>query len=477
MKRLLSAFFVVACAGIPVLAQEHQEVHECDEYAAHPGDPNRWATGVADEDIIPGPAVKFCREAVETYTDTARFQFQLGRALWANFRLEEGVEVFLNLEENFEYGPVYAYLADAYMYGIAGIEPDEELAITLYQIAAESGFLPAQEVLDALDGAAQGVDSQAVAEGTRQPELPTTTSQPVARVEPEPSAPTPANQVETESAAIERNFDPKSYSQPHIIRALYTGDFSNMRTVGVGKISYAKVDPTLAYISHFSKSFAPTVNFLDQSCVHLHNPAIEKGIANRALSGAMGGDLNLGLNSGQVPTAGFEAIGSMLQDLAQGGIGNVVEMELEADRLAKSAERDSASIITQYGCSDPIVKRIYANVEAYAFGTEPTLSEQEKEKQATREAAEALQRQLEVERKAQEREVARQRSLRTSAKDSCVEKFGKANFCTCLVDTLDEYSISEPDWKTLGGDFGTVLKIGKLFDGFPKKLSECRMKS
>lgn len=76
MKNGITAAFamVVTCLS-PAVAFGYDDVHRCDEYAAHPNDPNRWAKGVVDAEIIPGPAVKYCREAVEDYADTPRFRF------------------------------------------------------------------------------------------------------------------------------------------------------------------------------------------------------------------------------------------------------------------------------------------------------------------------------------------------------------------------------------------------------------------
>src|SRR5262245_41094931 len=66
-----------------------QEVSDCDTYAAHPDDVNRWAPGVADGAIVPGLAVQRCSAAVSKSNKTPRFHFQLGRALLANGHPDE----------------------------------------------------------------------------------------------------------------------------------------------------------------------------------------------------------------------------------------------------------------------------------------------------------------------------------------------------------------------------------------------------
>jgi hypothetical protein len=142
----VAALGLAAC-NMSTQAKEFEDVHRCDEFAAHPGDPGKWAPGVAEEDLVPGPAMRFCKQAVEEHPETARFHFQLGRALWAAERIEEGIESFLKAQK-MEYGPAYAYLADAYQAGLVpGEEADPDFARELYEKAAEAGFKPAIELL------------------------------------------------------------------------------------------------------------------------------------------------------------------------------------------------------------------------------------------------------------------------------------------------------------------------------------------
>jgi TPR repeat protein len=142
---VVAATFLLGCGSS---SREFADVHKCDEFAAHPDDPGKWAEGVAEESLLPGPAVKLCTQAVEEHPGTARFHFQLGRALWAAGRIDEGVEVFLTAQE-MEYAPAYAYLGDAYQEGLVPGEPaDPEFAQQLYTLAAEGGFEPARAILE-----------------------------------------------------------------------------------------------------------------------------------------------------------------------------------------------------------------------------------------------------------------------------------------------------------------------------------------
>src|ERR1044071_5600368 len=86
---------IAACGGrASARSQQNvglQEVSDCDTYAAHPADVNRWAAGVSDGAIIPGLAVQRCSAAVSKSSKTPRFHFQLGRALLASGRAKEAL--------------------------------------------------------------------------------------------------------------------------------------------------------------------------------------------------------------------------------------------------------------------------------------------------------------------------------------------------------------------------------------------------
>ncbi|WP_425039322.1 hypothetical protein [Primorskyibacter sp. S187A] len=430
-----------ALLSAPTLTSAQTELHECDTYAAHPNDPNRWAAGVLDDEIVPGPAVKYCIDAVETYPEEPRFQFQLGRALWAANLLEDGTAVFLALEEGYDYGPVYAYLADAFYFGIGGVEIDEEFAVSLYEIAAGTGFEPALAALDELAGITEDVQTAALA----------------------PAA-APAQQVVAAPAPPpEPKFNPASYSQPGLIRALYDGNLKGVQVKGFGKSNYAGVDNVWIYLAAFHGEFAGSFNIKDPSCVQLYDVRLDKRLKQRVIDKAFGNDLNIGLGSGQVPTKGFEMMGQMLQDLTQGGMGRMVAMEQNAAALQASGAQDGGKLIIGHGCQSQVTQRIYANLRAYVTGSAPELSDDLRKSQ---------ERQKEQQAKAQE--AKRQRGLRTSAESACTAQFKRAGYCGCLVKGLDTVGLDEAEWTTLGRDFKQVLAIGKSHDGFADLLKSCR---
>jgi aspartate/glutamate racemase len=461
----LAALLLATASATTVIAEEYADVHACDEYAAHPNDPHRWAKGVLDDDIIPGPAVKYCREAVEDHGETPRFQFQLGRALWAAHKLEEGLQVFLNLEENVNYPPVYAYLGDAYMYGIGGIEEDQELAVSLYQIADDGGFAPASEVLAALAG-----NSFDDAQAEVQQAMPA----PQTQVLPQQQNAVPVQQV--------RPFDPTIYSEPTMIQALYTGDFSKIKNGAMGstgKMMGMSVSNALIYLGNFNSQFAGTYNFKDPTCIQIYNPRVAKTIERKGMNSMTGGLLN---NSGNMQQLGAEGLmfglnsimsfmDEMQQPNAMGNmIGNVHEMEV----LGESAAKDASRIIQTYGCQHPDVQRIYANLVAYVEGKPPVVSPQEMQRrQIEKEQKAALQRKKQEEAAARA-EQKRQKAFRTAAANACMDRFSKQPFCSCLINNLEPYELTEADWTSLGSDFKYVIEIGKNYAGFSETLKDCR---
>jgi hypothetical protein len=66
--------------GLPVVASA-QAIDACDWEAGHPSDPDRVGPGVGSGNVDTARAIAACRDAVEREPDTARFHYQLGRAL------------------------------------------------------------------------------------------------------------------------------------------------------------------------------------------------------------------------------------------------------------------------------------------------------------------------------------------------------------------------------------------------------------
>lgn len=447
----LAAFSTVAALAIPAVsnAEEFQDVHECDRYAAHPSDPHRWAAGVEDSQIIPGPAVTFCRAAVDEHPGTPRFAFQLGRSLWAANQIHEGTAVFLTLKETFEYGPAYAYLADAYMYGLGSIETDKEKAVAFYQIAANKGFSPAADILFALsrpDDTAERAFS--IGDDTR------VLKQPKERIM------SPQHAIAKQGVT----FDPNQYTQPEMVGALYSGNLSHLNPQGVGKTNYAGISNAHIYVASFHNEFSGTVNLKDQACVTLYDPRVTKRLdakVVRLMTGGPGHDLESSLN--QASQRGWAMMEELLTDMSKGGLGSWVDTQQNLYHLGENGGIDAARLIARHGCQSETARRVYANIRAYAFGHEALLSPEEQERQQRVKAQEA-----------QDAKRARQKSLRTNAAASCLAQWEIEPMCLCMVEALDELQITEEEWKMIGSEFKNVVSLSRRYEGLREDLRTCR---
>ena len=66
--------------GTPAVANA-QAIDACDWEVGHPSDPDRVGPGIGSGDVDTERAIAACRRAVEREPETARFHYQLGRAL------------------------------------------------------------------------------------------------------------------------------------------------------------------------------------------------------------------------------------------------------------------------------------------------------------------------------------------------------------------------------------------------------------
>jgi hypothetical protein len=116
----------------------------CDNQAAHNDDKDREAKGVADEDIIPAPAVRWCFAAVNEFPKVARFHFQLGRALLAGDRIDEAQKAF-EKAAGLNYCPAKYYLGELVRTQALneGSEEKGTIAGNLFLEAKNCGFGPA----------------------------------------------------------------------------------------------------------------------------------------------------------------------------------------------------------------------------------------------------------------------------------------------------------------------------------------------
>lgn len=436
MKRYLVTlgmiFALSACdSGSSTTADASQDVEEltkCDEYAAHPDDPGRWAEGVTEDELIPGPAVKFCTEAVNEYPQSPRFQFQLGRALLKAEQYDQAIEA-LTEAANMDYGPAYAYLADIYRFGVLG-KPDTETAAAYYDIAIASGFAPAQEAKQSMLG-----------EGNEQQDIPLVGKGLVA---PRQKAEATIAETEEEVSYYEqpekplahaKSFDPSGFASGEILSAVYEGDFSTLRSLN----QYGLI----RYLSLINNYFAQDFNMIDESCSAFADPALTRQFINKSLS-------STGLyDSNQMPTQ--DGVGKMINMYAQmlKNPNMMTNVATDLSVIDASAKKDGVRLAQQYGCKSDVVHRIYGNMASYLRDSEPV-------------SASGW--------------VGLQISCRNYATINGGQAATANKVCGCFIDKFKESGVSkdEANWLAENYDQGANFnKVVKGHDGLNKEVTAC----
>jgi len=456
-KGLLGSLGLLIFALVAQPAIALDDVHLCDEYAAHPDDPFRWSAGVLDDEIIPGAAIHYCTLAVQEYPGVDRFVFQLARAQWAGLQYAEGLENFFALHEKSGYGPTYAYLADAYTYGIGGLEVDEELGLQLYEVAADAGFLPALEVLESLQSGEQQIaivqEPQVIPSqntGAEQSEL----------VAVQPQQPQTSQDIA---------FSTESFFEGKLLKAFNDG---NLKAARIGKAPYVNTDKSYYYLVGFLKPFEENYNIRDPNCLKMSNPRLVR-VLNTRIAQAVpaagifvgnGRSLEANLNSGA--EMGFKMMGDLLKGMnsGQGIFGSELGDLTEVTLLTEHGDKDARRLISKYSCGSPVTQRIMANIEVYVSGQgSAILSDEEKARRA--QAAEQ-----ERERKEEER----QEQIRVAAASSCESQFKNNAFCGCVVSGLDKIGIEDADWSTVSKDFRQIVSVGKTYPAIGDTIKSCR---
>ena len=78
MFRIVTPLLFLAIAT-PGLAQSSAEL--CDQYAGHPWEPGHEGRGVEWGQVLPGPAIRACREALAAAPNAPEIRYRLGRTL------------------------------------------------------------------------------------------------------------------------------------------------------------------------------------------------------------------------------------------------------------------------------------------------------------------------------------------------------------------------------------------------------------
>lgn len=312
--------------NLPLAIAAPDEVHPCDEVAAHNQDRQRWGKGISDEELAPPLAISRCAAAVKEYPETARFQFQLGRAFWIAHQYRDAIAP-LTAAATGGHVAAFLYLGEAYKNGLGGVPQDNNRAIKYYQLAAENGFRTAEEALATL-----------------------------------------------QKEAKQSTFSSEGFQEPGIIQGLYTGDFA---------LFPAEYDQWFldVYLLTFSEWFNDDVKFADKnsdnvsSCALLYDPELKQILANKVVA-----DHPLYGRSGSSDPAqqGFGVIKEMFSQVLKarepGGFQDMANKNkfdggMALQTLKRKASKDALSLANTYGCDGKIVRQVYRNIKPYALNT------------------------------------------------------------------------------------------------------------
>jgi len=130
-------------------------ITDCDNYAANPVDPGRAAPGVVVKNVNAARAIPACEAALKRYANTARFQYQLGRAYQANNQFELAAEM-LRLAAAQNYPAAQMNMGILYNAG-SGVTKDYAEALRWYKLAAAQNYAPAQDYIGDLYASGKGV--------------------------------------------------------------------------------------------------------------------------------------------------------------------------------------------------------------------------------------------------------------------------------------------------------------------------------
>ena len=113
-------------------------IHDCDRLAAHPLDSDRIGPGLKWDELNPQRAITACESALATYPDTARFHYQLARALEKAKRYAEAVIRYEAAVQR-GYAKAQARLGFFYFNGMHGLPKEVDTAIKLFRKSVKQG--------------------------------------------------------------------------------------------------------------------------------------------------------------------------------------------------------------------------------------------------------------------------------------------------------------------------------------------------
>ncbi|MBL8705720.1 MAG: SEL1-like repeat protein [Rhodospirillales bacterium] len=120
--------------SMSVAARADAPVTDCDNLAAHPADPNKVTAGV-QWDLMKGrEAIRACEAAVQSYPDSLRLRFQLGRSLLRMQRRDDALPHLIDAAEK-GYLIAYSNIGGTYQFDLKNYAE----ALKWYRRGAEQG--------------------------------------------------------------------------------------------------------------------------------------------------------------------------------------------------------------------------------------------------------------------------------------------------------------------------------------------------
>lgn len=116
VQNMFRTIAIVSCLlnATPALAETAAAL--CDKYASHPWEPGHAGRGVEWGKVLPGPAIRACREALLESPDAPEIQYRLGRTLMQVGSSDEGLALVLRSAQA-GYSPAETAYGTAYMQG------------------------------------------------------------------------------------------------------------------------------------------------------------------------------------------------------------------------------------------------------------------------------------------------------------------------------------------------------------------------
>lgn len=122
IARAVAGALALAAAVIGNAGAAEPPMTECDQLAAHPSDTQRVGPGVQIDLMDWRNAIRACGDALKTYPNTARFQYQLGRALMRGDRRDEALPYLVQAADN---GHLAAFANIGNLYAVGLRNPSE----------------------------------------------------------------------------------------------------------------------------------------------------------------------------------------------------------------------------------------------------------------------------------------------------------------------------------------------------------------